>query len=859
MKLHDAVEQNNLPEVKRLLADSSIQANELNACNDEEWTALQIAAKLGFLEIVEELLSAGAEVNVADPDGNDALIFACEGGHTDIAKTLILHGAEIDREMPNGLTPLLLACQRKQNVILDLLLEAGANATKAVGGITPIKKAQRARNNDAIRTLQAHLQECPDGIMPVSKRPQWTHAISRTASGSVRVFPTVSRREDVTVDAAVVAASPAVVPLPPTEVDYHSMIERAVQAAMAQQQTQTDSGAAAGVSADEIQAQRAAMMEAMAAFEKRMQEREIGMTQFLDSQKSYFDQLSRGHQSKYQEKINAVLERERLVPEELSEEQMAKVMRQVRSELGTPWETEIEKLLEQQQSQQELHKLEQEIIGKISLRQEGLAASLGQVQVLQDAAASRTDEMYQAHVTKRQRLAEQQDLQTPLTVKVFYNAIEQRLSAKVFSAIQLAAGMIKREDTKRDKAGKFAAKVASGLIGEIPGVGGLLGAFADFAIEEGVGEAVGRKQDKKYRAASATVGNFKGATKTSELIARRLAQHYRDHIESQTTLKPETAHKSGQNAADAIYNLLKSGKLRRDEGKIPQLLRAVDIFAQENRSFLNAKSGAPAVRNDSPAQQQHVRQLTDDLQGFKAQTEAALKMERVRHAAALRAQKEQQQQIADQLHKSGSAGASASPKFSLSEPASLGQAKSHLLKACAPLTQLGIHFSIVRVEEKTLFLDCTAIASQQQQHYRHLARALANAFKDEIENVGTIQDDTSKANYLKIQCQDDFARDDLKTFLETCSGLINAPGQAPAAQPTHYPKAAAAAPKAGPGLFNAPKRGAAPKSVRGAPTGKRGAMPKAARGSVPVAKRAVSPKSVSGVSEPKPAGPPPPF
>ena len=859
MELHDAVQQNNLVEVKRLLADPDTRATQLNICNDEEWTALQIAAKLGFTTIVTELLGAGAEVNLADPDGNDALIFACEGGHVDIAKSLILQGAEIDREMPNGLTPLLLACQRKQNAILELLLEAGADATKSVRGITPLKKAQRARNTAAGKLLQAHIADYPDGVTPVSKRPAWAQTISQTASASVRVFPAASRREDLSVaSAAAAAAAPPPLPLAATQLDYQSMTQKAVQQAMEKHQAES-SGSVKGA-----QALYQTMMEYMAAFEKRMQLREQSLTDFLGSQEAYFKQLSQSYQTTYHEKLNAILDREKLVPESLSEEQMAKVMRQVRSELGTPWETEIEKLLEQQQSQHELHKLEQEIIGKISLRQEGLAASLGQVRVLQDAAASRTDEMYQAHVAKRQRLAEQQDLQTPLTVKVFYNAIEQRLSAKVFSAIQLAAGMIKREDTKRDKAGKFAAKVASGLIGEIPGIGGLLGAFADFAIEEGVGAAVGSAQDKKYRAASATVGNFKGATKTSELIARRLAQHYRDHIESQTTLKPETAHKSGQNAADAIYNFLKSGQLRRDEGKIPQLLRAVDTYAQKNRGFLNEKSGPAAVRNDSPAQQQHVKQLADDLKGLQEKTEAALQIERLRNDAALRAQREHHQQMADQLHKAGSAGATASPNFSLADQSCWNTAKSHLLRECASLTQLGIQFSIAKVEEKMLILDCTAIASQQQQHYRNLARALSNAFKDEIQNVGTVQDATSNANYLKIQCQDDFARDDLKTFLETCAGLINAPGQAPTqhpiAQPKHHPKAATTTrPKASPGLFHAPKRGAAPKGVRGAPAAKRAAAPNAVR-AAPNAKAPARPKMAAAAEAARtPAGPPPPF
>src|SRR5206468_15597 len=58
------------------------------------WTALMYAARQGSLEAARALVKAGADVNLADPDGTTALVFAIINGHYDTAVMLAESGAD---------------------------------------------------------------------------------------------------------------------------------------------------------------------------------------------------------------------------------------------------------------------------------------------------------------------------------------------------------------------------------------------------------------------------------------------------------------------------------------------------------------------------------------------------------------------------------------------------------------------------------------------------------------------------------------------------------------------------------------------------------------------------------------------
>ncbi|OOG53657.1 ankyrin repeat domain-containing protein [Rhodanobacter sp. C03] len=113
-------------------------------------TALMVAAAMGYPEIVEQLLDAGAEVNTVDAGGRNALHAAAQFGfeHSDSLRArrlfdgLLKHGADINHADNEGKTPLLLLlgaqlrpgsdCDATHiGALVPLLLEAGAKVEHA--------------------------------------------------------------------------------------------------------------------------------------------------------------------------------------------------------------------------------------------------------------------------------------------------------------------------------------------------------------------------------------------------------------------------------------------------------------------------------------------------------------------------------------------------------------------------------------------------------------------------------------------------------------------------------------------------------------------------------------------------------
>ncbi len=73
------------------------------------WTALMYAARQGAIDAVRALTEAGADLNVADPDGTPAITFAIINGHYDVAAFLADKGADVNQPDRTGATPLYSA------------------------------------------------------------------------------------------------------------------------------------------------------------------------------------------------------------------------------------------------------------------------------------------------------------------------------------------------------------------------------------------------------------------------------------------------------------------------------------------------------------------------------------------------------------------------------------------------------------------------------------------------------------------------------------------------------------------------------------------------------------------------------
>ncbi|WP_255563518.1 ankyrin repeat domain-containing protein [Wolbachia endosymbiont of Bemisia tabaci] len=143
-----ALANGNLKMAKRLI-EKGVNVHARN----KNFTPLHIAAQIGCYEIVESLLSNGAEINVAMIGGYSPLHLAAENGHYDVVKLLLLDN-ETDVATINGRSPLHSAAQNGHYNVVELLLEHGAivgNDDKE--GCTPLHLAAESGHYDVVKLL----------------------------------------------------------------------------------------------------------------------------------------------------------------------------------------------------------------------------------------------------------------------------------------------------------------------------------------------------------------------------------------------------------------------------------------------------------------------------------------------------------------------------------------------------------------------------------------------------------------------------------------------------------------------------------------------------------------------------------
>ena len=121
-------------------------------------TALLIASRKGYVELVEMLLNNGADVNATDNNGDTALSFASQNGHTEIVAMLLAARADVNIKSDFGGTALMLASLRGHTEIVAKLLAARADVNAENNyGQTALSLASLNGHTDIVKLLKQYI------------------------------------------------------------------------------------------------------------------------------------------------------------------------------------------------------------------------------------------------------------------------------------------------------------------------------------------------------------------------------------------------------------------------------------------------------------------------------------------------------------------------------------------------------------------------------------------------------------------------------------------------------------------------------------------------------------------------------
>jgi len=123
-ELINAAKEDNIDKVRSLIEDGA----NVNAKDNEGFTALFYALELNYFDIVNSLIDNGADVNTNGKGGVTPLIYASFYGYEDFVNSLIEKGVDnFNAQTDVGMTALIHASRQGYENIAQLLIEKGAD------------------------------------------------------------------------------------------------------------------------------------------------------------------------------------------------------------------------------------------------------------------------------------------------------------------------------------------------------------------------------------------------------------------------------------------------------------------------------------------------------------------------------------------------------------------------------------------------------------------------------------------------------------------------------------------------------------------------------------------------------------
>ncbi|XP_048242804.1 ankyrin repeat and KH domain-containing protein mask-like isoform X3 [Haliotis rufescens] len=125
--LYYASRDGDLEEVKRLLTTPGV---DINSRGELSWTPVMVAAYRGHRDVVELLVSDGADVSLVDVNGNNILHHACMGGDVETVKCVLsLRVVDINSRGRLSRTPVMEAALGGHRDVVELLVSEGADVS----------------------------------------------------------------------------------------------------------------------------------------------------------------------------------------------------------------------------------------------------------------------------------------------------------------------------------------------------------------------------------------------------------------------------------------------------------------------------------------------------------------------------------------------------------------------------------------------------------------------------------------------------------------------------------------------------------------------------------------------------------